>query len=323
MKKFFVVFLAAFLAFSPAWAASARRLPVAYTQVSVGTGGDYATIAAAEDATDNDLVTATSGVVINMLAGTHSTAAVNFSGATVNSSYFRVIRAAPGYERQAILTHDAGCWTVAVGENYLSIQDVIIRNTGNASGGFIAGVVGNGAENSIVGCEIGPIPNSTFYPVWGVYSYGGGSSYVVNTYIHETSEARTGSAGIYSENGTIYAYNCTIDTTRIALYGSTGSITAKNTIGRNLTATTSGTVTATDCLLTTGAGLVSFDTVPYLAADDTTAKDQGADLSADAAFAFDDAYDLGESRGASWDIGADEYQTPAPVASGTSIFFFQ
>jgi hypothetical protein len=53
----------------------------------------------------------------------------------------------------------------------------------------------------------------------------------------------------------------------------------------------------------------------HLASGDTAAKDQGTDLSADAALAFSDDVD-GATRSGTWDIGADEYTAAAATSSG-------
>lgn len=341
MKKIVAAILIVALALSisaPARAASARRLPAAYNISTLGNETrDFTAFQAWEDATDNNLVTAARGEVLDCYPDSASyNEAVIVGGATTSLDYFRVIRAAPGYEGQVNLysTSSNGSTqaTLWVLENFFGIYDLNIQKNNTNSlytGQGIAFV--SALYCRVVGCIIGP-----------VYSAGGNwnteaiginfwncPGYVIDTVIKDVTNAGATQysmcisiAGTTSFASTAYLYNSLIENSRWGVNANTGYgggyCYAKNTIGRNLTTTTYGSgIYTTTSLLTTGAGSVVFEADGYHLSDsDVYAKDQGADLSADAIFAFSDDIDGGtRPYGEAWDIGPDEFGATAPAPS--------
>lgn len=163
-----------------------------------------------------------------------------------------------------------------------------------------------------------------------------GNIYIYNNIIKGNGTAS--SAGIYNNRyGSIanhYIYNNTIEGFSIGIDRNYGTFVAKNNIITGCTAAAEGTfATGTDYNATnnssmgytvTGGGnthdrvsqIFSFVDESgdnfHLSPSDTSAKDTGTDLSSDADLALWRDID-GNERGASWDIGADEY-----VATGAT-----
>jgi len=304
-------------------AATSRAMPLVYSETTFGDATrTWSTLAAWEDRTDVNCVTGATGYVLTCYPDSASyDQYIALAGATTDTSYFRVIRAAAGHERQASFTGSSGNYTFYVNEANSGVYDLSISSTATGST-YLAGIQIALSGCRVVGCDVGPFTNATTINT-GIYN-SSTVAYLVNNYIHGVSTTVSTSSAITSQGAgkVIYAYNNTIDTALTGLLGRTsGVINGTNNIVRNVTTTTSGTVNSTTSLLTTGAGNVTFGAVPYLSAVDTAAKDQGTDLSADGVFPFNDAYD-GNARpsGAAWDIGCDEYQV---TTGGPMIFFFQ
>ena len=312
MKRIILIILALLLFAAPAVAGTSRVLPVAYnTSTFGGAGRNYTTLQAWEDATDNDLVTAAKGeVLVCYPDSTSYNQYVNISGATTNSSYFRVIKNAPG---SSIVITSTNSDTMLVNEKYLGIYDLkLINNDTVHTLSRIIDAQSSTTYLKLVGCEIGPNNNNTNgMGIW-TESYSQNSIYVINCYIHNVSSALI---GVYHPGGntSFFIYNSLVDTaiTGINCSGGTINVIVKNSIIRNVTTTVTGsTVTQTTCLFTTGAGLVLFAPVmPKILKADTAAQDKGTSLSADAAFPFNDDY-FGATRpsGIAWDIGPHELQ---------------
>lgn len=306
------------------FAASARVMPVAYNTSTFGDATrDYTGsvgLTSWEAATDIDLVTATSGEVLECYPDEAIyDQRVEINGATTNASYFRVVKAATGHERDVIFTQDTesitDIGTFYVYEPYFGLYDLTVRSTHTLNGSY-AGcqtIVVNGANNCrIVGCAldstVSSYGNGTIAVGINLYSVTGAK--VIDTYISNVSCAHTPVAAygiyFYSQSGG-EALNCLIYDAYQGMIETGGAGAAKNTIIHDVTVTKSGTVNETTCLFTTGAGLVVFDADGYhLDASDTAATGQGTNLSV----TFTDDID-GDTFGAAWDIGVDHYVAPA------------
>lgn len=120
----------------------------------------------------------------------------------------------------------------------------------------------------------------------------------------------------------IVAYNCTSYGNDYGYRQGSGTFTVKNCIAQANTDGYNGTFSgnnnqsdiSSDVPGTSGqTGTVTFvsaGTDFHLSASDTVAKDNGADLSADATFSFSIDID-GDTRSGSWDIGVDEIASAA------------
>ena len=131
-----------------------------------------------------------------------------------------------------------------------------------------------------------------------------------------------------------YIYNNTLTNCTTGIYGASSTVYAKNNIVQNCTDGYNGTFnSASDHNIssvvgdTTGGAndksntaVVFIDATNkdfHLSSDDTSAKDAGADLSADASLAFSTDIDS-DNRGATWDIGADQTATAIYRSVGPS-----
>jgi hypothetical protein len=181
------------------------------------------------------------------------------------------------------------------------------------------------APANIVGCVIGPSLNANAANVAGAQTYSGGRANYINTAFRGNAATQSLYGIVSGTSGGTFAYNCTVYGYANNWYGAEIG-TAKNCIFA--TDSTNYFLTAptrTTCIAG-AADVVNFVNAAngdfHLLSTATNAIGQGTSLAADAIYAFDDDLDS-VTRDAAWDIGADEYQTPAPVASGASIFFFQ
>jgi len=331
--------------------ATSRR---AATNESISTygsaGRNYTSLATWEDATDVDLVTATTSYVLECYDDAASfNDYVSISGGTTNATYFRIIRSASGQGHDGtpnngftiINTTDAS--TINMAESYCQIQDLIIISTQN-SAAYRNTIGVNVAGALVVGCII-KATNAGAGQGRGIYVSGPVDPIVVaNCLAFECKTYGFNIAAPSTRNH--YLYNCT---------------SIGNAYGFQMTqGVTAGTVTLVNCLAqgnTTQdfySDNIVTEAVSYCASADATADDWGgtgnhashtftfvsaagddwhldstdvgaidlgADLSADGVFAFNDdinngtmgAGKAGETRSGTWDIGFDEY-----VASGTA-----
>ncbi len=131
------------------------------TRVTVGTGGDYSTPQAAEDAKPLNLVSANVIYEIRLLAQEFSTASItttgtDIQGSTTDATRYTHITAAPGAafcdheDRRtnplrynaavgAALTHNAGAYTIItldLREGFARASRLQVRSTGNNTSGF-------------------------------------------------------------------------------------------------------------------------------------------------------------------------------------------
>lgn len=315
------------------FAGSSRILPVAYTEYSYGGASrDYTSLATWDSDTDNDLVTATSGVVLTCYAdeGPYDDN-VTLEGATTSSSYFRVIRAAPGHRGtpiDGVRFRKSGAISlsmVGLAENYAQAHDIAAScaTTSTAVYCYAICFYNFSVGNKFIGCtayDTDALSKTT--------AQGGGfwlsyyPAVVANCYAYDVQGSFTSSGGFScltmasgDDDLVQYLYNCTaIGCSKgIVLYNQISSNTltvyAKNCIAQDNTNNTSlvgsytKTLTEDPSIVTSG---VTFKADGYhLDSTDTGAIGDGVDLSADGTFAFSDDID-GETR-SDWDIGADEY----------------
>ena len=310
-----------------------RRLPKTYDEATYDSAGgkDYTSLATWEDATDTDLVTATKGKVLTCSSGIHNDT-VTVAGATTNSSYFRVIRAASGQRgtptsgvRFVKSTSDIGIMVIALAESYASVQDIAAKaTTTNTGASAYAYSFRTDSENNLfVGCtayESTSTASSTG-DAEGFSIANSQNAKIINCVaIDIIGNSTTLSGGIRFRSNTSgpytgYVYNSTIEgcsqnglVVSTNLYGVVCNVYLKNSIVQGNTTNILQTGLGTENLYetTNATSGVTFDADGYhLASTDTGAINAGTDLSADGTFAFTDDID-GQTRD-DWDIGADEY----------------
>lgn len=292
---------------------SSRRLPVAYNTSTYDSAGgkDYSVLATWEAATDNNLVTATAGEVLDCYKGAHNDADV-LDGATTNASYFRVIRPADGEGHSGIPKSDGSCVCfigsssrLGTYENYSSIHDIVVSISLNTSSNRLAFYTSADADyGSFIGCIAFDCANAGTGAAIGFYTADQDPFYIINCAAFNN---KTTGFLIY---GVAYIYNSIAYGNSIG-FASSGTQVRKNCILDGNTTDSTGTWTTTTCLIGSSPTYVdSANDDFHLALGDTTAKDQGTDLSGDGVFAFDDDID-GETRSGTWDIGFDEYVVTA------------
>ncbi len=304
---------------APLLADSARKMPLSYNVATFGgPGRDYTTLQAWEDATDNDLVAAGKGEVLLCYPDSAAYAQrVTISGAVTNASYFRVIRAAPGFERQVVLDYNGvlGSYdgTVLVtNENHVGLYDLSIRHHISTSASvntkdiFIQGNTAGACR--VVGCRLGPSVNTGSDMASAGQVYGDGRLVVADSVVAAYPEGY----GIIQNNGQLYVLSSVFyGVNQTALYSQAATSIAVNCVLQGNGANFYGAA----WLITTCKtdGTVSFVNAAagdfHLSDTDASAKDHGTDLSSDAIFPFSDDMD-GDLRpqGAAWDIGADEWK---------------
>ena len=333
MKRSLCIFLAAlFLAWTaePLCADSSRRLPAIYSVSTFGgSTRDYTTLAAWESDTDNNLTEGgigaqTCGQVLDCYPDSASyDQRVTLMGATANAGYFRVIRAAPGHERQVVFDYTGALGTyegvICVnGESYAGIYDLVIRhhvNQDNITKDLF--FQSNPYACRVVGCVAGPSENANPTGVGGAQTYNGRAVFINTTFLGNNTGVEY---GIIAGTADTAAYNCIFYGWSTGWYGAAAGSFAKNSIFQaNGADFYSNTPALTTCIYS-GHGTASFVDPASgnfrLADSDTNARDQGTNLSADTMFAFTDDFD-GDARpyGSAWDIGVDEWTAPTALVS--------
>ncbi len=307
---------------------SSRRLPAAYNTSSYDSAGgrDYSTLALWEAATDNDLVAAGAGEVLECYRGAHDDAAdLAIAGAVTNQDFFRVIRPAPGHGHQGIPLSDGSCvefhgsllsqYKFLVGENFSQLHDLVIR--ADPATDSQAYLVRMGAtETGLVGCLLYDSVNNGSSSINGVIAWldAAGTCYIVNCLVHNIERD-----GIATWNGTVHVYNSTItENGRYGMYQFFGAGVAKNcAVSGNATGDWQGTWTVESS--TPEGALPSYTDATgddfSLLATDIVCRDLGADLVNDGLYPFDDDI-LGQIRSDPWDIGFHEVLFVPDVFSG-------
>lgn len=297
--------------------ASSRRLPAAYNVSTYGGAGrDYTSLAAWESDTDNDLVAAARGEVLECYAdASYFNDRVALSGATANSSYFRVIKSASGQEHSGIpgqgvtfsSTTDLNLFTIS--EANACVYDICATLTPNSANNRAAFAVSSPGVHGCVGCIAFSCANAGTGVAYGftLTNTGGGARAIAVNCL----AARCEDAGFLSTGGQTLHYNCTsvLNAYGFRNSGATG-VRAKNCCASgNTTADWDGTF---GTVLTNTSEGASPDYVNptiddyHLASGDAVCKDKGTVLSTDPDYAFDDDID-GRTRSGTWDIGFDEH----------------
>lgn len=291
--------------------ASSRRLPVSYNEKTFGASGygrDYTSLATWEDDTDIDLVTAGKGEVLTCYDDASPyNQIITMAGATTNSSYFRVVRAASGmrgtptsgvrFYSSATATNS---YVFNSSEDYSCFYDIECHwSTDTTNQRLTFYFAGN--YHKPVGCTAyGRGGTNT---IIGFYYLGSNGCVTVNCYSTNGGSGAT-SFGYHLFTASVnYFYNCTSRYNNIGFSNSLAiNQIAKNCISQNNSTAFSSYWTQTTCV-TSG---VTFEADGYhLSASDTGAKGLGTDLRADATYCFNDDID-GDIRGAIWDIGCDQ-----------------
>jgi hypothetical protein len=328
---------------------SSRQLPSSYNENTYGDETrDYTSLATWESDTDNDLVTATEGEVLTCYDDDAPYEDnINMGGATTNSSYFRVIRAADGqrgdsttgvrFEKTGVAA-DTSIFRIST-EDYTRCHDIAAKVSTTGVKDAFCFEARNSPNARFVGCYAydSSVNNSSAF-IYGFRFLRNGTSnagYCINCVADNIQQHKTtyygGAFGIetntFFSNYTVtaYFYNCTaIDcdhSFRINTICKDGTFTgyAKNCISQNADVSdfsirqlTEGPTASWDKTTCVEDDSVVFNADGYhLASADTSARGEGTDLSADGTFAFDDDID-GDSR-IEWDIGADEYTEPENI----------
>lgn len=290
-----------------------------------GVTRDFTIFSVWEAATDIDLVAGAQSEVLECFDDAASfDDTINASGATTNTSFFRMIRPGPGQGHDGTsnngftIASTAADHVFTLSEANFQVQDIIATMTYNSASTrnvFRA----NGDSVILVGCIAFDGSNS-----------GSGSSSGFNfTASSDNSRAilclaeNNDSRGFLMDAGSSNAllYNCTaignavqgIDVNESTCVVTnclsssnpadfTGAVGAGSTTNASSDATAPGTSPRINQTFT----FVNAAGNDYhLSQDDAGAKDFGTDLSTDAMFAFNDDID-GNKRPLVWDIGVDE-----------------
>lgn len=296
-----------------------------------GGGRNYTSLSTWESDTDNDNVTGTVSPVLECYADSASyNQSVNMTGATNNSTYFRIIRNAAGEAFVLDVGSTGASGIVGITELNSGVESnttgsFTVTGDGN-SAGERPGISINSAGNFVIGVYIHDMTNAGAGGAAGI-SFGNGAGTVCRSINNVVYACKT--TGITLRQSGSYAYNDTVVGCATGYALSSGNPILKNCIGASNTTDFSGTFSgssrnnaSSDTTATAGSGNRISQTftfvgggAPYqLASTDTGAKGFGLDLSADATFPFDD--DIAGSTRTAWDIGA----WLAEAAAGGAVF---
>ena len=282
-----------------------------------GVARDYSSLSVWESATDVDLVTAAQSEVLECYDDAASfNDDTSWSGATTNTSYFRIIRPAGTIGTGSWQGHDGKADTVtgvffdiSVDDEFIdcseanaSIQDMKVRSTNPTTGNKMT-IICDGGGSSVIGCicfdctnsngtsrgirieDDGYCINSLFLrgDQWGMQGNGG------NAYFYNCNCIDNVTDGFLHSGGVLIAKNC------LATGNDTGGgddfdpgtyTGSTNNASGDLTAPgASPRISQTFTFVNAGAGDY------HLSPSDAGAHTFGSDLSADGVFAFDDDID--------------------------------
>lgn len=307
-------------------------------------GKDYSALSTWENATDINLVSATQSEVLEVYKGQHDDYD-SFDGATTNSSYFRIVRAASGEGHSGIPktdgtvaaflnTTDIPC--LVIREHYSQLQDLVVRTLANSSNNRnTVSTQSNADFTKAIGLLVIDSFNSGSGKYLGLYIYINSANCVFANCLAAGCEWD----GFQCQGSSMYCYNCSsIDNGEYGFQELGGFMECKNCLADNNTTEDyeSGMITMTTCGSSDGTGSASLQNLSfsYVAsgsddwhlASGSDGIGDGTDLSADATFAFDDdindgvmgAGKAGETR-SSWDLGFDEYSSGATTAAPTTV----
>lgn len=284
-------------------------------------GRDYTALATWETATDIDLVTATTSEVLECYADSASfTDAVTVSGATTDTTYFRILRAVssarhsgnPSAGVKFTTTSDVS--VIVINENNFSVQDVVVSlNNNSANNRFCIGDTGGNTNVRIIACIVDS-PANAGAGVAHAFQISGTGTKIVNCLAINAEGvgflALSGSTNVYynctSIGGTDFGFQRVAGTALLVnclcQQGSTsafsGTFSASSTTNASSDTTAPGVVT----YLSQSFTFVATASKNYhLHRNDLGAKFRGTNLSADATFPFDD--DIDSVTITNWSIG--------------------
>ena len=232
-----------------------------------------------------------------------------------------------------------GSWPLYIAANYVRIEGLqvaIIRSSGSDSGAIEGSVNSSASDVRVSDSIVKGVLSGTVTNTRGIRNaYNVTKMRIWNNIIYDFVLGSDNTiSGITGFGGAAFAYNNTIynSYTGIRSLNSSGGWTAKNNIVQSSTNGYSGSFAtssdynisniagdAPNATFSTSSKTVSFISTStsdfHLAPTDTSAKDAGVDLSADANLSFTTDID-GQTRpsGSAWDIGADEFVNTAPNA---------
>jgi hypothetical protein len=298
-----------------------------------GQGGDYTSLDAAETAQEQNLVTADKYLLLE-IDGDWSGAADSFCSVqnytTSETCYIRI------YTTSA--ARHSGKWDdtkyrivyvdttnpLRISVPFVRVEGLQVYGTGTGSGKdiiYVNDTTAN-AKQYVSNCIVRVDTNNT------------GNPFGVNFEVASTAtcwcwnciaQDFVNAQGFYSALCTSYFYNCTAynasSASGVGYHSASGTTLWKN-CGAAACQTGFSGGTQTTCSTSTPTFVSTAGTYDlHLQSGDTTWKDQGTDLSADANRPFGDTtitLDIdGQTRSGSWDIGADEY-----VASGPTVLSY-
>lgn len=308
-------------------------------------GGDYTTLQAAINACPANITAAGTNETweIELYASAGQQDPVTISGKTTDATHYIRIYAPTSERHNGV----PGAGTKARIVSDFFSDAVAITSACNVKIHFIEFVCGTNPQGAvrfnaaaamdveIKGCLVGS--GAWVYPAFSVYSATSGKMVVAN------SIGAFGSQGDFfnaaSGTGyTCYLYNNTAYSTLTSSFGgiigrSAGTVVCKNNVvrvGSGTYSCYSGTMSGNNNISSDGTApgtTATINSTPtfvnaagnnfHIASGDTVARGHGADLSADANFAFSDDID-GDTRSGTWDAGADQFFV-APVGGGSLI----
>lgn len=259
----------------------------------------------------------------------------NMGGATTNSDYFRVLRAADGEQGSptAGVRFSRASAVIRVNEDYSVIYGVAATATQIA--GYGRGIDINTAHSTIINCVVYDVNNSSYSSSYAI----GFLVYSSDTVGVDISLINCVAIDIQSNTadwGGFCVYKTVAgNSTGISMYNCTATDCSENGFFVNTTAAMPITIDVTNCIsqgngsafgtssasnvwdqTTCVTSDVSFDTDGYhLASDDTEATGQGTDLSTSFTFDIDS-----DTRSTPWSIGADTYAVIPDVPDSVDAY---
>jgi len=332
--------------------ASSRKVATNENISTYGAGGfgrDFTVLSTWEAASDLDLISAAQSEVLELYDDAASfDDFVKVSGATANSTYFRIIRPAGVKGQASWQGHDGtpnnGVYIHSTGDDIVfdsdednyQLQDLIIGYTRADQNNFSLRMEDPGTFQAAVGV--------IQHHADGGLSAGRGmmlageDNFFINCLVQDTDrfgyDPRPGS-GLF-----VYLYNCCAINNGQDGFLSSNSDGTANIVLKNCLAygnggedfetggefdETNSTNNASEDATAPGVNERINQTFTFrnagsddwhLDINDAGARDFGADLSADGDYAFDDDIDFRTRIAAwTWDIGFDEYFSPYPIMS--------
>lgn len=302
------------------------------TNNTTGATAAYATLSAAEAGLQQDLTDGGGDNLYILCSGGADNTACVFDGWTTSATNFVTIKPGAGQRHAGAWSTSVyrlditdgtgilidGCYNLHIEGMQISVtyatefdtKQCVRANYGNAGGlvmdgCIIRGVISNGSKWR--GCSFENLTSASANQKIKIQNCaflgtvtGSGELYGVIGIDHGGSNAYD-----------CYVYNCTFNYsttgTTYGVYhtGTADAITVKNCGFVNVDDALNGTITAEVTNSETGPTFASGESI-HLASNDVTWLDEGTDLSADAGAI--NALDIDSAaRGATWDIGADEY----------------